>query len=834
MRLPVVLLCLLAMGVAYGPASSSALAAAADIPAPTILSSTPASPANNNSPTLNGTAASLAVVTIYAGSGCSGAVAATGPADLAGNFALQVSVPDDSTVTFSANATDGTTTSPCSGDFTYVEDSTPPAAPTLGGHPASITNNTTPSFSFSGENGATFQCRLGSDPFSACSSPKGYTLGQGTYTFEVRAVDAAGNVGASSAFTWTIDTTPPPAPTITAAPNSASNDTAPSFSFTDAEPGVTFHCRLTSGAFPQCTSPKTYTLGAGTYTFFVKAIDAAGNESPATSRTWTIDTTPPTTALQDPKPPALTTSRSASFSFTGSDSGTGLAGFQCRLDDASTFTACTSPAGYGNLADGSHTFRVRAVDAAGNVDGSPETYTWTVDGTPPLRPVIDARPGNPDGNRTTTFTFHDSEPVTFHCQVDGNPVVTCGSGSSTGSYTTPSLSDGVHTFSVNATDAAGNTSETETFTWTIDTVNPLVTITDGPAQLTNQRTAAFSFSANKPNSTSECQLDGGAFAACTSPQQYSALADGAHVFAVRATTLGHTGPVVAYGWTVDATAPQTTIGAAPPAASTSASATFVFFSSEDQSTFTCRLDGGGVTPCTSPTTYSGLGNGQHTFSVEATDRAGNTDASPAVYAWTISGVGPPTQDLRPPANVRNVKRNVGYGRLQLHWLNPSDPDFDHVAIFAATKRSTPPRTVVYTGRSQTYTDKRFKNGQYYRYLIVSYDHAKNAAGGTGVTIPPSVLLKGPGDGKVVHRPPLLRWTSVRGATFYNVQLYFRGRKVLSIWPAKPRQQLTRRWTYGGRVSLAKGPYAWFVWPGFGLRTKSHYGHLLGQGSFIVR
>jgi hypothetical protein len=220
--------------------------------------------------------------------------------------------------------------------------------------------------------------------------------------------------------------------------------------------------------------------------------------------------------------------------------------------------------------------------------------------------------------------------------------------------------------------------------------------------------------------------------------------------------------------------------------------------------------------------------------VEATDRAGNADASPAAYAWSISGVGLPTQDLRPPANVRNVQRSVGYGRLQLRWRNPADSDFDHVAVFVATKRSAPPRTLVYSGRSQGYLDKRFKNGLDYRYLIVSYDHAENAAGGMRVTVRPSVLLKGPGDGKVVHRPPLLRWTPVRKATFYNVQIYRRGEKVLSTWPAKARQQLARRWTYGRRFSLQKGLYAWYVWPGFGPRAKSRYGHLLGQGSFVVR
>ena len=97
-------------------------------------------------------------------------------------------------------------------------------------------------------------------------------------------------------------------------------------------------------------------------------------------------------------------------------------------------------------------------------------------------------------------------------------------------------------------------------------------------------------------------------------------------------------------------------------------------------------------------------------------------------------------------------------------------------------------------------NKRFKNGLYYRYLIVSYDHAENAAGGAPVTVPPNVLLKGAGDGRIVHAPPLLRWTPVPKATFYNVQVFHRGQKILSAWPAKARRKLGQRWAYGERHS----------------------------------
>jgi hypothetical protein len=42
------------------------------------------------------------------------------------------------------------------------------------------------------------------------------------------------------------------------------------------------------------------------------------------------------------------------------------------------FAPCASPRAYSRLANGPHKFRVRAIDRAGNVDGSPATYGWTV------------------------------------------------------------------------------------------------------------------------------------------------------------------------------------------------------------------------------------------------------------------------------------------------------------------------------------------------------------------------------------------------------------------------------------------------------------------------
>ena len=106
------------------------------------------------------------------------------------------------------------------------------------------------------------------------------------------------------------------------------------------------------------------------------------------------DTTPPdTTITSNPSDP--TSSTDATFEFTGTDDVTAAASltFECKLD-ASAFAACTSPKTYSALAEGSHTFQVRAIDAASNVDPSPASFSWTVDTTRPVITLLGANPQN--------------------------------------------------------------------------------------------------------------------------------------------------------------------------------------------------------------------------------------------------------------------------------------------------------------------------------------------------------------------------------------------------------------------------------------------------------
>ena len=137
--------------------------------------------------------------------------------------------------------------------------------------------------------------------------------------------------------------------------------------------------------------------------------------------------------------------------------------------------------------------------------------------------------------------------------------------------------------------------------------------------------------------TYTCSLDGSPAAACASPAAYTDLTEGTHMFEATGTDqLGNVGAPADWSWTVDLTAPVTTIGSGPADPTTDTSAAFAFSADDPSAAFACSLDGGAASSCSSPVTYDGLGQGLHTFEVTATDPAGNTGA-PADWSWTITG-----------------------------------------------------------------------------------------------------------------------------------------------------------------------------------------------------
>jgi Bacterial Ig domain len=205
-------------------------------------------------------------------------------------------------------------------------------------------------------------------------------LPQGHYVFAVRVFDGAGNT-VEATRNLVIDTTPP-VTTITAGiPDGAvTGATSQTWTFATNEPGSTLQCRvypaaLTPGPFGPCSGVGSHTatgFASGSYTFEVLATDAVGNAA-SVKTTFAVDTVAPDTTVSA-GPDGPTSEPSPSFSFSSADAS---ATFECGLDGG-TFSACASPVTYQQLADGAHTFAVRARDGVGNADDSPATRAFTI------------------------------------------------------------------------------------------------------------------------------------------------------------------------------------------------------------------------------------------------------------------------------------------------------------------------------------------------------------------------------------------------------------------------------------------------------------------------
>jgi hypothetical protein len=225
----------------------------------------------------------------------------------------------------------------------------------------------------------------------------------------------------------------------------------------------------------------------------------------------------------------------------------------------------------------------------------------------------------------------------------------------------------------------------------------------------------------------------------------------------------------------------------------------------------------GLAGCSS-TTYSSPTPGPVNLVGRCQDRAGNV-SGPLAFGLRYDSVPPALSRTRvfPADDV-----------VRVGWKIPG-----HAKVKVWRVRGRGHRRHLESGGHRgRVVDRRVRNGRRYTYLIKATDQAGNTAT-RRFTVVPGPRLLAPGAAARVSTPPVLRWTRVRGADYYNVQL-FRGRhKVLSAWPSVPRLRLGRTWEYNGRRHrLERGrSYRWFVWPGRGPRALSDYGPLVGTRTF---
>jgi hypothetical protein len=146
--------------------------------------------------------------------------------------------------------------------------------------------------------------------------------------------------------------------------------------------------------------------------------------------------------------------------------------------------------------------------------------------------------------------------------------------------------------------------------------------------------------------------------------------------------------------TRDRTAPETTISSGPAAITTATDAGFVFASSESGSTFSCKLDAGRWSRCRPPKSYTGLADGAHQLSVRATDKAGNVDATPAAWGWSVVVATPPVEEQ--PAQQPGEEPPAEQPPAE-------EPPVEQPPVEGPPADTTPPETTIEGGPSGTTT-----------------------------------------------------------------------------------------------------------------------------------
>jgi hypothetical protein len=260
--------------------------------------------------------------------------------------------------------------------------------------------------------------------------------------------------------------------------------------------------------------------------------------------TWT-DSSPPTVGFSSP---AAVAGPSTVFTAVPSDN-VGVTKVDFYVDGILRATDTSPPYQYlpdlSPYADGSsHTLKVIAQDTSGNVSSNladAPSHTFSVDKSTSITGVTTPAALVAAAPAVSFTPPGDLKSAGMTCTTKRGTTTTGSTTGCTSPYTAQlgaSPADGNYTVELRAEDAVGNVA-TVTRTFTLDTVNPQLQITGGPAEggVVQSRAASFNFTSSDANGvTLSCKLDGAAFGSCSGADSHglSGLSLGLHTFAVRA------------------------------------------------------------------------------------------------------------------------------------------------------------------------------------------------------------------------------------------------------------------------------------------------------------
>lgn len=481
--------------------------------------------------------------------------------------------------------------------------------------------------------------------------------------------------------------------TITQKPTNPTNQTSTEFEFETNLPDASFECRFGTDQYEPCSTPFDSStvipeFEEETYDFSVRAANRArGEDTDAAEYSFEVDTTRPEAvvdfadlAKDDPTRPSFhfTTSEELSDDEGGELPGggeeeggeeepggepegeaapeywgTSTMTFECRIDDQAREACAPEFDVEEALEAGDHVLEVWATDKAGNVQEDPTAVEFEVDLQTASAALQVNYEADEHSNRQPRVWSEKvgADDFAYECAVDGSEWEPCDL------PWEPSLRDGGHQIQMRSLDGSGDpVSGGIDVSFTLDTTPPISSIANGPADgsAIGADQATFEFSGADVE-TFECAFDSLTFSACSGPQTFAGLDDGAHKFSVRGVdSVGNVQPVPdSRTFVVDTVEPDTSIDwirtkyqfendLGPLSVLDSSRIVGSVVADSAPSSIECKFDSDEYEPCLGLDFQSGsalhrasVSNGTHTLFARAVDEAGNVDSTPAQELFSV-------------------------------------------------------------------------------------------------------------------------------------------------------------------------------------------------------
>ena len=401
----------------------------------------------------------------------------------------------------------------------------------------------------------------------------------------------------------------------------------------------------------------TVAVSDGTFTIRMQATDKAGNSTTSTGVTVTVDNTDPAPTI---------TSHSAGDVVSGQVAVTGavveanLSSWALKADSTVIATGTGSSvsgtwdtsSGFG---DGSHTLTLSATDLAGNTGTT--SVVVTVDNSAPATSVTSPANGSiVRGTVPVVGSISDASSVTWTLKADSTVIGTGSGSSATASWDTTGYSDGAHTLSLLATDAAGNSAVASSVTVTVDNAVPVPTITSPSAGALVRGNIAISGTIVDGNvdtwvlKIDSATIASGSGSSVSATWDSTSVADGSHTLTLEATdSAGNSATSSGVTVNVDNSVPLVSVST-PSGGAVVADTVEIAGTVTDANpdTWTLKVDGSAIPGGTGTGSAvsaswdtASVADGNHTITLDAIDLAGNAATQLSVtvtVANTASGV----------------------------------------------------------------------------------------------------------------------------------------------------------------------------------------------------